>query len=767
MTRASAAIVLGLVSGMMVQAGGAQTPVSITVRGQVISAETGDPIRNARVGIADGPDAPAALTDGEGRFALASVPPGQRELLAAKTGYVRSTVPVSASAEIRLIKGGVISGRVLDDLGEPMPLMNVAVFRLRRAGASVTFERFRATESDDQGEYRLFGLPAGEFVVAPAPGRYGAATTTIPINLENLVFHNYYPHAETPEQAQPIAVKAGEETPGINFTAALPPPGPQLTSGGPPPQSPLPPQRLGGTAAIEGRVVNANGLPIRRARVQIVSGEQLFTPYLTSTDDDGRYEFRGLKPGNYFINAGSLGDRPAPFSAVPGSELGDKIAIEAGETRSHVDIFLPHRGVISGRILDEYGDPMANANVRLDLVLLSRGRRRVVPAPSVTTRNTDDRGRYRLFGLAPGKYIVAAVVGESVPGWQTADWPGYALTYFPGTPTPAEAQAVELAAGQQALNVEFSLVHGRLARISGLATLSDGSPLQGIVALMQSAGSGAIATPPVHVQTNADGSFVFERIPPGEYVVQSSTRRSTVSSEGEFAAQFVTVDGTDLTGLAVHLSAGSTIEGKVTFDGGDPPEDPDFHISPVPADPDLASLVDNAPARADIHDDWTFEISGVNGPRRLQLTQAPEGWALKAIRVGGIDATDTVFPFGTADQSLRDVEVMLTKRLTALTVTQKGPPRPYIRFVAFATDAARRYPGSRYMAIGVPAGGGEATLKGLPPGEYYVAALGMETLTVSTAFDEGEFLESLVAGATRITLTEGESRSVSVGVIRR
>jgi len=699
---------------------------------------------------------------------LSPVPAGQSEVFAAKTGYVRTTVPVSDASAIRLVRGGVITGRVLDDLGDPIPLMNVAAFRVRRAGGSVAFERFRATETNDLGEYRLFGLPAGEFVLAAAPGRYGSATATIPIPIDTLVFRNYYPHAEAPEQAQPVAVKAGEETPGIDFTTPLPPPGPQLTLGGPPrPPVAALPGAGGGTAAIEGRVVNASGLPVRRARVQIVSGEQLFTPYLAATDDDGRYEFRGLKPGSYFINAAALGGRPAPFSAVAGSERGDRITIDAGEVRGHVDIMLPRGGVISGRILDEYGDPMANANVRLQASLLSRGRRRLVDVASVTSGQTDDRGRYRIFGLPPGKYVVGAVVGETVPGWQTADWPGYARTYYPGTPIPNEAQPIELGAGQQSLNVEFSLVHGRLARITGLATLSDGSPLQGVVALMQSARSGATATPPVHVQTNGDGSFAFERIAPGEYVVQSSTRRSTVSSEGEFAVQFVTVNGTDLAGLAPRLSAGSTIEGKLVYEGGDPPEDPDFHISPVPADPDFLSLVDNEPARAEIHDDGTFEIGGVNGPRRLLLTQAPDGWGLKTIRVGGIDATDTVFPFGTADQSLRDVEVVLTRRLTKLTVTQKAAPGPDSRVIAFPVDAARRSPGLRYARVGVPAAGGEVILKGLPPGEYYVAALGFETLSGSAALDEAEFVESLVAGATKVTLTEGESRTVSVRVIER
>ena len=105
----------------------------------------------------------------------------------------------------------------------------------------------------------------------------------------------------------------------------------------------------------------------------------------------------------------------------------------------------------------------------------------------------------------------------------------------------------------------------------------------------------------------------------------------TIWTEGEFASQFVTVDGVDVAGLSLHLSKGSTIEGRLTFDDVDPPEDPEFYVTPVPADPDLTSLAGNAPARADIHDDGTFEISGISGPRRLQLTRAPKGWALAPI----------------------------------------------------------------------------------------------------------------------------------------
>jgi len=747
----------------------AQAPPTI-VHGRIVAADTGDPIRNARVGTADGPDAPAALSDAEGRFALAGVPADQREISVAKTGYLSMTVPTVADLEIRLTKGGVITGRVLDDLGDPEALMNVAAFRVRRTGRRVTFERFRATETDDLGEYRLFDLPPGEFVVAAAPGRVGTATTTIPVSLDRIVFRNYYPHAETPETGQRIMVRSGEETPGIDLTEPLPPFGPLLTSSGPSPAAPLPAPRPGGTGAIRGRVMGSDGLPIRRARVQLISGEQLFSPYFVPTDDEGRYEFAGLKAGSYLVTAGRLDRGQVPFSASAGARGPDLLTLAAGATLAQIDITIPRGGVISGRILDEFGDPMANANIRVEAVVFVRGRRRLVPVPGIASRQTNDLGRYRIFGLPPGRYVVGAVVGETVPGWHTADWPGYARTYFPGSAVPAEAQTVDLAPSQQALTIDFALVRGGIARIAGRATLSDGAPLQGVMSLTQSFRSGAIATPPVLVRTEADGSFVFARVAPGEYVLQAATSRATVSTEGEFAAQYISVNGVDLTGLAVHLSAGSTIEGRLSFDGGDPPEDPDFHLSPVPGDPDLTSLADNAPARADIHDDWTFEMSGITGPRRLQLTQAPDGWALKMVRVNGVDATDALLMFGTAEQSLRDVEVVVTNHVTELTVTDAAAGSASaadFRVIAFATDRARRYEGTRYAALGVPGPRGAVVLRGLPPGDYYVVAMGRGAQPDTSGSDPQEFLASLAASATKVTLTEGEHRSLRLRVIGR
>ena len=766
MTRASAAIVLGLVSGMMASAAGAQTDATIPIHGRVLAAESGDPIRNARVASGGGPEAAVTLTDADGRFTLAPVTADVRELSASKTGYNTTSARAADDVEIRLAKSGAITGRVLDDAGDPVPLTSIVAERIVRTGGRVTFERAASVVTDDLGEYRLFGLAAGEFVVGAAGGRTFQGNGTTPVDPPpGQPPHNYYPHAGSHEQAEAISIGAGEEKPGIDLTVALPPAGPQPLTAGPAAATPSP--RPGGSGVIQGRVVRADGRPVRRAHVQLASGEDLFSPSATSTDDDGRYEFRNLPPGTYLVRAVVPGASATAFGQRDSSDRGGIITLKAGAELDHIDIAMPRPGVVSGRIVDEYGDPMANANVRAGRVVFSKGRRRLVGAGPASS-HTDDLGRYRLFGLPSGQYLIGAEVGEADAFQQTADRPGYARTFFPGTPTPADAQAVDIGQTQEALTIDFALVRGQIARISGMAFTADGRRLQGQLSLTQSSRSSAIATPPVSVRTSVDGNFAFTRIAPGEYVLQAATPRSTASTEGEFASLFVTVNGVDLPDIVVHLSAGSTIKGRLTFEGAEPPANPDFHLSALPMDPDMASLSDNAPARADIHDDWTFDMSGINGPRVLLLTQPPEGWMLKAVRVNGADMTDAPLSFGTAEQSLRDVEVVLTNRVGALTVAAKdtNDMAPDFRVIAFATDRARRYAGSRFLALGVPGHDGAVTLHGLAPGDYYLAAAARRVLDETTAVDDGEFLESLVAGATKITLTEGETRSVSVSVIR-
>ena len=190
-------------------------------------------------------------------------------------------------------------------------------------------------------------------------------------------------------------------------------------------------------------------------------------------------------------------------------------------------------------------------------------------------------------------------------------------------------------------------------------------------------------------------------------------------------------------------------------------------------DPDLTPIADTSLVRAKIHDDLTFEFGGITGPRRLVLTHAPDGWMLKAIRVNGIEATDAVLPFGTADQSLRDVEVVLTTRVTHLASPRQDArgqaAAAGYRAIVFPTDprapvsadrdsssVARRIATATVIALGPSAG------RLLRRGDRHGARR-----SVWWKWSWRICWNRSSADATKVTLTEGESRSVSVRVIER
>jgi protocatechuate 3,4-dioxygenase beta subunit len=533
-----------------------------------------------------------------------------------------------------------------------------------------------------------------------------------------------------------------------------------------PPAAPPPLARSSTSGVIQGRVLRADGIPLRRARVQLESVAHLFAPSVALTDDDGRYEFRNLRPGSYLLSAATFGSAPVVLGQRSASDRGEVITLEPAAGIDHLDIALPRSSVIGGRIVDENGDPIASVNVRVQQVRFAKGRRRLVSVNGIAPRQTDDLGRYRIFGLQPGRYLIDANGGQPFPAGQKPDIPGYARTYYPGTPSPAEAQAIEVNAGEDALNVDVALVRGRIARIAGTAYDASGNPLDGAVRLSPSFRSGAIATPLFPVRTNPNGTFEFANLTPGEYVLQASMARSDSSTEGAFVAQFVTVNETDVSGVILRMAAGSTIAGRVTVDGAEQPDFEDFELSPVTADLDLVSLADNPPARAEFHDDGSFEMHGVSGPRRLQLVHAPEGWALKSVRVNGADVTDTPLVFGTPEQSLRGVEVELMHRAVEVTgrVTDaRGHAFTDAVVAAFATDRARWYEHSRFLAHATPDRDARFSLRGLAPGEYYVAAIDRrQAADVESELVNPEFLESVIADATRVTLAEGKTASLTL-----
>src|SRR5262249_13714008 len=150
-----------------------------------------------------------------------------------------------------------------------------------------------------------------------------------------------------------------------SLAAAQPAPPPQFQT---PPQTQTPPRDNAqpvppATAIIRGHVVGAeNGQPLRKAQVRIMSGE-LRENRLATTDADRKYEFKEVKAGRYTVNASKGSYVSLAYGQTRAFEPGKPLEIAAGQLVEKVDFALPRGAIITGRVIDEFGEPLPDAMV--------------------------------------------------------------------------------------------------------------------------------------------------------------------------------------------------------------------------------------------------------------------------------------------------------------------------------------------------------------------------------------------------------------------
>ena len=576
----------------------------------------------------------------------------------------------------------------------------------------------------------------------------------------------YYPNAATTADAEPLHLEAGEERPSIDFVV------PAGRADGEPSlldvPLPLRPETAvpGNTGVIRGQVISTDGTGLPHAHVRLLQRQAVYQPGIVTADAEGRFEFQNLPKGSFVIAAEKSGysspDNPLPPGVlVPAA--GPTLDLSDGETRDHVNIRLARWGSLNGRVLDERGDPVDGASVQLMQVRYQAGRRQLVGAGRVPPP-TDDLGRYRLYAMPPGQYLVSAAVGAVA----TSDVSGYARTYFPGTPNASEAQFVTIGLSQDVAGIDFSLAREKTALVSGILLDANGEPkMGGSLKLIPSQRSTEVHSLDVGARITADGKFEFPNVAPGQYVIQADRGRRGSWVEGEFGSLAVGVNGVDVTDLTLQTTIGSTIAGRITFvssRGATLPTPQQITISPTPTDADQSP---SSAASANITPEWHFEVRGIHGPRRLQLQRAPAEWTLQEIRVGGIDVTDRVLAFGSAQQSRTDVELVLTDRVSDVTgsiLDGSGRPITGSHLVMFSADRDRWYPASRFLRQATALMDGSVAIRALPPGSYYAAAVARLPADGNEAWQDPAFLEGLIRSASSAVISEGQSQTIKLRI---
>jgi len=551
-----------------------------------------------------------------------------------------------------------------------------------------------------------------------------------------------------------------------------------------------------GTGIIAGTVVTGSdpAVPVRRATVRLVL-EGTVSPRLAGTDENGRYVFDGLPKGRYSLSASKPGFLETFHGGRrPGRGPGGPVALtDAGLV--DIPLTLVRGATITGVISDALGRPVPSVAVVAVPLQRSSG--------ALTRAETDDRGVYRLFGLAPDEYLIAALPRLSqstTPISATTDaeiqWaldpdpralppPGrpveYTPVFFPGTVDAGAANPVMVRTGEEQVGVSFSLRIVNVSTISGTILDDTGVPSmtatvalewrrRGEAATTEAlATSGAISLPRAIV---TPPTFVIAGVWPGEYTLTVSSRAGRGGGPPGppgrgvlWGIADVTVDGLDdLKNIQVTLRPGLQMTGDYRFSGTGP--QPDSNAFSLTLTRQAASPVGTGDVQATLDPtSGRLRFASVPPGRYILKSNVPAPWFLESATLDGRDLADTPLDVNAGGETRAGLLVTFSDRparIDGQLVDDAGVAITAYAVVVFPLAEAEWRRASRRIRLVHPATDGSFAIAGLPAGEYAIAA----TDDVEAADLDAALLSELRAVGHRLTLGPGDRYRHTLKIVR-
>jgi carboxypeptidase family protein len=382
--------------------------------------------------------------------------------------------------------------------------------------------------------------------------------------------------------------------------------------------------------SIAGRIT-VGGKPAPGAAVILLkldSGSSQRTPVANvKTDEEGRYQFKGVAPGSYDVF-------PAAPALVPPKEgrygqPGKTVMVEAGEATEGVDFALTEGGVITGRVTDADGRPVVEEAVSLNKTTEQGHVFQFIPH-NYECLITDDRGIYRVYGVPAGQYLVS--VGEPY-GARTGGNKRvyYKYTFHPGVTDRAKAVSVEVKEGAETTGVD--IIVGRPQKtyaITGRVVNAENKPLPGIELGVIAYSEDGKSTSDTSGDWRSDdkGAFRIEDALPGHYLIYPRNDPSS-NSFGEPIS--FDVKNEDVSDLEIKMSRGASISGVmvVAVEGVNDPAMKDklsqlgvlVHVRPQDRSTTLRDRHSDGFASSRISGDGSFRVAGLRpGKAAIQLT---------------------------------------------------------------------------------------------------------------------------------------------------
>lgn len=476
-----------------------------SIKGTVTAADSGRPMRRVQVNVSSAElgDARSISTTAKGTFEFKDLPAGRYTVSAGRPGFISLQYgqrrpgepgrPIQladgqhfSAADFALPRTSSISGRVTDEVGDPLPAVGIMpaqwkYFRGRRQLVRVP-GGLSFNQTDDTGQFRITGLEPGDYYVIA----HTRTTWTVEGKADERIgfLPTYFPGTGRPAEAQKISVGLGQDA-AIGDIVLVP----------------------GRVATISGTATTSSGLPLagesvnRSQNFDSPSGGTSFGMPGVKVNADGSFMIKDVSPGEYrlSIRAPASGDRPTEGATITVNVLGEDV--------TGVMLVTGAGGTISGRIVTDTGQPVPPADTRMRV-----SARAVDPSTSFSTY-AEDNGRVREDWTFEVKDVFGANrlgVGPMPKGWtlRSIDYEGRDLADVP----------VDLRGGQRIDGVTIVLSK-TLPVLRGTLRSEVNQPAEGTVLLFpedrqkwaEDSRLTRIARP------DLNGTFEFRNVIPGDY----------------------------------------------------------------------------------------------------------------------------------------------------------------------------------------------------------------------------------------------------------
>ncbi|MBM3757693.1 MAG: hypothetical protein FJW38_27400 [Acidobacteria bacterium] len=452
-------------------------------------------------------------------------------------------------------------------------------------------------------------------------------------------------------------------------------------------------------ASLSGTVVNAlTGDPIRNVLVVLTGASARESPSVL-TDAAGKFAFAAVKPGRYRFTA----EKPAFLTWRHGQKsptaAGTSIELKPDEKRSGETIRLTPGGVVSGRVTDEFGEPAVQAFVALRKWNYSGNRRRLASVGHAVS--TDDRGEFRFYGLAPGRYLVHSAMQRSFVPSHLAD--RYLGTFHPSADRADRAAWIQVPPGGEVRGVEVALRPSRAHSVSGVVT-QDGSPAANVNVNMMPIGEDSSDAPIPGFVRDKEGTFRFVSVVAGRYAL-TATSPAVVG-------RIVIELNENIESVKLPVGPAPQVSGRIRLEG-EGGLDLSKALFSLGSDDGLLSRGARAEA------DGKFKLEALMPGAYTPYLQGGGDAYLKEVRVAGNPVN------GSEINIAGDMELEVIASLNGATlegvVTNRDGGRLSLPVVVVVPDEQLRFRLSRFHYVNTDSEG-RYQMKGVAPGKYRVYA---------------------------------------------